>query len=362
MSAPDAKKSKSEAAERKRADKERFVGLFPRLVAELLQDCRTLYPDYDPACVERFQRVLEYNTIGGKLNRGLSVLDTFRHLLGDREPSEQEVEDCMVIGWCIELLQAYFLVADDMMDDSLKRRDQDCWYRVKGVGMIAINDAFLIESCIYKLLKRHFKGKKFYIDILELFLETTYQTVLGQQLDLITAEDGVVDFSKFSIAKHTNIVKYKTAFYSFYLPVAAAMHMHGVDDESLYANALKILLEMGIFFQVQDDFLDCYGTFEQIGKVGTDIMDNKCGWLVVQALELGTPEQIKLLEDNYARKDKECEARVKALYVDLGLDAHYKKFEIDSHASLMKLIESTSGALPPAIFTDFANKIYFRSK
>lgn len=55
--------------------------------------------------------------------------------------------------------------------------------------------------------------------------KTTYQTVLGQQLDLITAEDGVVDFSKFSIAKHSNIVKYKTAFYSFYLPVAAAMRM-----------------------------------------------------------------------------------------------------------------------------------------
>ena len=40
----------------------------------------------------------------------------------------------------------------------------------------------------------------------------------------------------------------------------------------------------------------------QIGKIGTDIQDNKCGWLVVQALNLASPEQRKVLEDNYARK------------------------------------------------------------
>jgi len=40
----------------------------------------------------------------GKLNRGLSVLDTYRHLIGGRTATEQEVEDCEVVGWCIELV------------------------------------------------------------------------------------------------------------------------------------------------------------------------------------------------------------------------------------------------------------------
>ena len=46
----------------------------------------------------------------------------------------------------------------------------------------------------------------------------------------------------------------------------------------------------------QDDFLDCYGDPEVIGKIGTDIQENKCSWLVIQALKKATPAQRKVLE------------------------------------------------------------------
>ena len=92
------------------------------------------------------------------------------------------------------------------------------------------------------------------------------------------------------------IVKYKTAFYSFYLPVALALLMAGRATKEALDIARPILLAMGEYFQVQDDYLDCYGTPELIGKVGRDIEENKCGWLIVQALARCTPEQRKVFE------------------------------------------------------------------
>ena len=68
-------------------------------------------------------------------------------------------------------LQAFFLVSDDVMDSSITRRGQPCWYRNEGVGLIAINDAFIIEACIYWLLKKHFRADPSYIDLVELFHE-----------------------------------------------------------------------------------------------------------------------------------------------------------------------------------------------
>lgn len=66
----------------------------------------------------------------------------------------------------------------------------------------------------------------------------------------------------------------------------------------MYRQAKTILLEMGHFFQVQDDYLDCYGDPETIGKIGTDIEAGKCSWLVVVALQRVTQQQRKILEVN----------------------------------------------------------------
>jgi len=105
------------------------------------------------------------------------------------------------LGWCVELLQAFFLVADDMMDASITRRGQSCWYRVQGVGNIAINDSFMLEASIYHLLKVHFRNEACYSYLLELFLETTLKTEIGQLIDLISAPEDEVDLSKFSLKK-----------------------------------------------------------------------------------------------------------------------------------------------------------------
>ncbi|KAL2894489.1 Farnesyl pyrophosphate synthase 2 [Bienertia sinuspersici] len=109
--------------------------------------------------------------------------------------------------------------------------------------------------------------------------------------------------------------------------VACALLIFGEKLED-HVDVKNILVEMGIYFQVQDDYLDCYGDPEFIGKVrwetyclqlsctyiGTDIEDSKCTWLVVKALEFCNDEQKKVLYENYGKDDLACVAKVKELY------------------------------------------------
>ena len=76
------------------------------------------------------------------------------------------------------------------MDASVTRRGAPCWYRNDHVKLIAINDAFILESCVYKILKRYFGKESYYVDLVDLFLEVTRQTEFGQLLDLTSQPQG----------------------------------------------------------------------------------------------------------------------------------------------------------------------------
>ncbi|XP_039623161.1 farnesyl pyrophosphate synthase [Polypterus senegalus] len=343
-----------------KADTEHFDQLFVQIVNDLTEQDLN-HPEVGDA-IRRLKQVLEYNAPGGKRNRGLSVIASYRELVTPEQLTPENLQRALVVGWCIELLQAFFLVADDIMDASLTRRGQPCWYKTDGIGLDAVNDSFLLEATIYRLLKKYCRGEPFYINLIELFLETSYQTELGQALDLITAPPNQIDLTRFTDDRYKAIVKYKTAFYSFYLPVAAAMYMAGIDDEMEHNNAKAILLEMGEFFQIQDDYLDCFGDPAITGKIGTDIEDNKCSWLVVEALKRVTSEQRQVLELCYGRKDSESVNRVKSLYADLKMPKVYSEYEDSSYQRLMGLIERHANKLPHSIFLSFAQKIYKRNK
>lgn len=107
---------------------------------------------------------------------------------------------------------------------------------------------------------------------------------------------------------------YKTAFYSFYLPVACGMHLADVATEDSLEVAKKILIKMGQYFQIQDDYLDCFADASVLGKVGTDIQDNKCSWLICQALKCATLAQKTIIAENYGKDDDACVQRIKNVY------------------------------------------------
>lgn len=146
---------------------------------------------------------------------------------------------------------------------------------------------------------------------------------------------------------------------------------HSTDGQDPYALASSILLPLGEYFQIQDDYLDFSGTPEQIGKIGTDIVDNKCSWCINTALAAATPEQRAVLDANYGRKDPECEKRIKEVFVAVGVNEKYAAYEEGAYKRIMGLIETIPEAglgkegevkLQRAVFKSFLDKIYKRQK
>ncbi|KAK8076016.1 farnesyl pyrophosphate synthase [Apiospora phragmitis] len=342
----------------------KFGEVFPILVEDLRSICAE--QDNLPDQVwQWFEKTLQYNVVGGKCNRGLSVVDTTQILLG-RDLTSEEYFQPATLGWMIELLQAMFLVLDDIMDGSVTRRGQPCWYRRADVDMMAVNDAPMLESAIYLLLKRHFRAHPAYLDLVETFHEVAFQIEVGQTYDMLTERGQVLH--EFDEARYDAIVTYKTAYYSFYLPVALALHYTGRARPANLRQAKDVLVAMGRYFQVQDDHLDNFADPAVLGKVGTDIPDGKCSWLVVQALRLGTAEQRAVLKANYGRGGggdaQGCERRVKDLYDELRLDGVYREYEERTVAELREKIAAVdeSEGLRKGVFTAFLNKIYGRKK
>ena len=122
-----------------------FIQNFSEIVRVLTDDDMG-HPEIGDA-IARLKEVLEYVN-GGKYQWGMTMLTTFQDLVELRRLDADGLQQAMTVGWCVELLQAFFLVSDDIMDSFLTQRGQVCWYQKPGIGLDAINDAIL-EACIY---------------------------------------------------------------------------------------------------------------------------------------------------------------------------------------------------------------------
>ena len=221
-------------------------------------------------------------------------------------------------------MNASFLIADDIMDASSTRRGKPCWYKVPQVGMVAINDATLLLTCIFRVIKMVFKDDTHpivYLRLQDLFQEGAFRTSAGQLMDTtvplnfssLRLQDGVVGgkgpttaadlMSVYNLEGYMATAAHKTAWFSFYLPLAAAMVLAGGGTcggrfsgpldvaEVAFSMAERIMVEMGQLYQVQNDFLDCYGDPLVTGKVGSDIEEGTSSWIICTALEAASAVQ-----------------------------------------------------------------------
>jgi len=194
-------------------------------------------------------------------------------------------EDCkkaLAAATAVEIFHNFSLVHDDIMDQAPLRRGNETVHEKWNINTgILSGDAMLI------LAYQHFEEyePKIFRELAKLFSKTALEVCEGQQYDVdFETRDDV------TISEYIKMITYKTA-----VLVGAAMKMGAIIAETSEENANLIYnfgLNLGIAFQLQDDYLDAFGNPETFGKqVGGDIIENKKTYLYLKAMEFSTANE-----------------------------------------------------------------------
>ena len=221
---------------------------------------------------EPIQYILE---LGGKRMRPVLTLLT-------TELFDVSYKKALDAALAVEVFHNFSLVHDDIMDDAPLRRGNETVHEKWNLNTgILSGDAMLI------LAYQHFEEYEpnIFRSLAKLFSKTALEVCEGQQydVDFETRDDVTID-------EYLKMIQYKTA-----VLVGAAMKMGAIVAETSEENANLIYdfgLNLGIAFQLHDDYLDAFGDPETFGKqVGGDIIENKKTYLYLKAIEFSTAEE-----------------------------------------------------------------------
>ncbi|XP_026320785.1 farnesyl pyrophosphate synthase-like [Hyposmocoma kahamanoa] len=287
-------------------------------------------PKFDeaPEVVTWIKKIYDHNLVKGKNNRGLATVYAYEILERPENITEEKMKVARILGWCIEMYHTYLVITDDIMDRSSTRRGVPCWYRLPYVGVdSAINDSVLVYSSVFEILRMKFRQLPEYQDIFHRFKEASLLTAIGQYLDHTMAKRKKNDYSMFTMQHYETIAKYKTSFYTFWLPVDLGFLLANATNETVIGRSKEICFEIGKLYQMQDDYIDCYSDASVSGKIGTDIQEGKCTWLAVTALQHFNPVQRELFQKFYGSANREHVQKIKWLYNEVALPQIYRDKE-----------------------------------
>ena len=222
--------------------------------------------------------------LGGKRLRPLLTLMA-------TEAFEGDVHKALNAALSIEVFHNFSLVHDDIMDAAPLRRGMPTVHHKWDVNTgILSGDAMLIMA--YQLFENY--EPKTFQALAKLFSKTAIEVCEGQQYDMdFEQRDNV------QVDDYLKMIEYKTA-----VLVGASLQMgaivSGADDEN-QKYIYNFGKNLGIAFQLQDDYLDAFGDPKTFGKqVGGDIIENKKTYLYIKALESSDIKQHQVLSDLYS--------------------------------------------------------------
>lgn len=203
--------------------------------------------------------------IGGKRLRPLSLLSIADALKVNDEAA-------LNAALAIELFHNFSLMHDDIMDNALLRRTRESTHVKFGVNSAILSgDAMLILS-IQKIKTAENLAKT--SGLTEVFLDTAFNVCKGQALDMEFENRNTV-----SLDEYLEMIENKTAVLLACCFKMAAM-LSG--NPELSNNLYKLGLEIGVGFQLEDDWLDYYGDEFSVGKIRAgDLIQRKKSALVI---------------------------------------------------------------------------------
>ena len=219
--------------------------------------------------------------------------------------------DAYHVATAIELFHNFTLIHDDIMDEAPLRRGMETVHMKYGSNTALLTgDVMMIQS--YEYLNK-INGQYLH-RILQLFNKTAREVCEGQQLD--------IDFEKMpevSLDAYIEMIGLKTS-----VLLAASLEIGAILGGASEGNCRHIYefgKNLGIAFQIQDDYLDAFGDPEKFGKdTGGDIRQNKKTFLLLHALEVANPEQkaeiVQLMHTNPSDKVEKMLEIFRACNVD----------------------------------------------
>ena len=290
--------------------------------------------------------------IGGKRIRPRLCLTAYSFF------SDRLDEGILAPATALEVFHSFTLMHDDIMDRSpLRRGVPTVWKKWNEDTAILSGDVMLIDA-----YQRIAKAPKAVLDrVLALFSRTAAQVCDGQQLDMEFESVPEVPMEEYN-----KMIGLKTAVL---LACSAAMGaLIGGASEAECEALYQYGYELGMAFQVADDYLDAFGDEKVFGKpIGGDIVNCKKSWLTVRTLEK-TPDKAGFLSafalpaDTPEQKAAKI-AAVKELYLRHGVDADAKEEIVRFTDRAMNAISGIGfGPLKMETLRRFAERLVGRAK
>ncbi len=244
------------------------------------------------------------------LNLGGKRIRPVMCLMGN-ELFDEILPDAYHVAAAIELFHNFTLIHDDMMDNAPLRR-----------GMLTVHTKYdkptaLLSGDVMMIQAYEYINKvkmNCIHRILSLFNKTAAQVCEGQQLDMDFEKKDFVELNDY-----IDMIGLKTS-----VLMAASLQMGAILGGAGDSNAKHLYefgLNLGIAFQVQDDYLDAFGDPEKFGKqVGGDIVSNKKTFLMIHALTVASALQKEELQSLMTADNPDKVEKVLAIYKDCGVD------------------------------------------